>query len=379
MWPRAASGRSSIRRFLSVVILLLIVAGCVVFRPDRALRTATGMVAHDLCSETFLAGLDPEQTYEESIVPRPGMRRIAWAIRHNVDREKRDVQASFFGAIASRAVFRDGLGCMLVHGDEIIDRPAPVAIDYETGSIVAHSTVVAAATPALAAAVNAAFLEPANPPHRWTKAVVVVHDGKIVAERYAPGYGIETPILGFSMTKSVTNALVGILVHQGKLAVAKPASLAAWQGADDPRRSITLEHLMRMESGLALDETGSGFDPSNQMFYDEAHMAEYAMRAAPAAAPGRRWSYSSASTHLVSRIVRDSVGGTGEAVQYLAHRELFAPLGMRHVTLEIRPTVRQRWRGKRQAPFAERLGALVVRTHAWHCLRCWLVEQSRWR
>jgi hypothetical protein len=59
-----------------------------VFRPDRALRTATGMVAHDLCSETFVAGLDPQQTFDESIAPRPGMRMPTWALRYEVDRAK---------------------------------------------------------------------------------------------------------------------------------------------------------------------------------------------------------------------------------------------------------------------------------------------------
>jgi CubicO group peptidase (beta-lactamase class C family) len=308
-----------------------------VYRPDRALRTATGMVAHDLCSETFVAGLDPQQTFRESIAPRPGMRKLVWALRYQVDREKGEAQASFFGAIASRAVYRRGWGCVLVHDHESIPGPSPIQVVPQASNH-ADSTVVQPETPQLKAAVDAAFSEPDEAPHRWTKAVVIIQDGRIVAERYAPGYGIDTPILGFSMTKSVTNALVGILVRQGKLSVTRPASIAAWHDADDPRRRITLEDLMRMDSGLALDETGSGFDPSNQMFYDEADMAAYAARAAVVAAPRTRWFYSSASTHLVSRIVRDAVGGSGEAVQDFAFRELFAPLGMRHVTFEMDAT-----------------------------------------
>lgn len=317
--------------------VLLLATGCLMFRPDRALRTATGMAAHDLCSETFVAGLDPQQTFDQSIAPRPGMRKLAWALRRNVDREKREVQTSLLGAISSRAIHREGYGCVLVHGDEVIAHPVPVRIEAPEPDD-ADRVIVEPATPMLKTALDAAFVEPESAPHRWTKAVVIVHDGRIIAERYASGYGIDTPILGFSMTKSVMNALVGILVQQGELDVAQRAPITAWSGADDPRRIITLENLMRMDSGLALDETGSGFDPSNQMFYDESDMAGYAQRAKLVAAPGTHWSYSSASTHLVSRIIRDAVGGNAQSVQDFAHRELFAPLGMRHVTMEMDAT-----------------------------------------
>lgn len=337
MWRRRGPVPSRARSLFVIAGVLLLVMGCLMFRPDRALRTATGMAAHDLCSETFVAGLDPEQTFDQSITPRPGMRTLAWGLRRDVDRAKRQVRTSFFGVIVSKATYRDGFGCLLVHGDEAIDNPSPIRVD---GSLAddAGRAIVEPASPMLKTALDAAFVEPAEAPHRWTKAVVIVHNGRIVAERYAPGYGIDTPILGFSMSKSVMNALVGILVYQGKLDVDQPAPIAAWKGADDPRRAITLENLMRMDSGLALDETGSGFDPSNQMLYDEADMAGYAERAGIVAAPGTRWFYSSASTHLVSRIVRDAVGGTGESVQDFAYRELFAPLGMRRVTMEMDAT-----------------------------------------
>jgi CubicO group peptidase (beta-lactamase class C family) len=103
------------------------------------------------------------------------------------------------------------------------------------------------------------------PPFRRTKAVVVVHDGKVIAERYAAGIGVDTPLLGFSMTKSVVNALIGILTQQGLVTPSMPAPIPEWRGAADPRREIEVEHLMRMTTGLALDETNSGFDPSSQM------------------------------------------------------------------------------------------------------------------
>ena len=317
-----------------------VVVACMIYRPDRALRTATGTAAHDLCSETFVSQLDPELVFAESLAPRPGFRWIAWAVNHHVDPIRREARASLLGTLPSRAVFREGVGCVLVHGNERIATatlrgavPAEPLLPAIAGPV-----AVEAADPGLKAALDAAFLETQHPPHANTKAIVIVHNGRVIAERYAEGYGVNTPILGFSMTKSVVNALIGILVRERKLAVDAPAPVAAWSGSADPRRSVTVEQLMRMTSGLALDETGSGFDPSNQMFYDEPDMAGYAQRAALVAAPGTRWSYSSASTHLLARIVRDRVGATADAVQRFAFRELFDPLGMRSVTLEMDAT-----------------------------------------
>jgi CubicO group peptidase (beta-lactamase class C family) len=328
----------------SVLLAALVVAG-VVFRPDRALRTGIGTTAHDLCSETFVARLDTDQAYRESIAPRPGFRWIAWAVRYQVDRTRREVQASLAGLLSMRAVFRPGLGCVLVHADEpLAGAPGLMALRPVAPLLpeIAGPADVVTSEPRLRAALDAAFLEPAGAPHRWTKAIVIVHDGRVVAERYAPGYGSATPILGFSMTKSVTSALIGVLVRQGRLTLATHPPFTAWQREADPRRAITVEQLMRMTSGLALDETGSGFDPSNQMFYDEPDMAGYAEQAALIAPPGTRWSYSSASTHLLARLLRDSVAAgrddAAEAVQRFAFSELFDPLGMRHVTFEADAT-----------------------------------------
>ena len=336
------------RTRIRMVVLVLLVAAAVWYRPDRALRTATGMSAHDLCSETFVAGIAPEKTLRDSIVPRPGMRWLAWALYTHVDRERREATASLFGLVASRAIARPHWGCVLVHGDETIDDPPfdlpsdPVAArapDAGAHDILhAPPAIVEPQTPALQATLDTAFAETADAPHRGTRAVVIVQDGRIVAERYAQGDGIDTPLLGFSMTKSVVNALVGILVQQQRLTVTAPAPIRAWRQPGDPRSAITLEHLMRMETGLDLDETGSGFDPSNQMFYDEPDMAAYAAAARPIAPPGTRWFYSSASTHLVSRIVRDAVGGDGASVQAFAQRALFAPIGMRRTVFEMDAT-----------------------------------------
>ncbi len=162
-----------------------------------------------------------------------------------------------------------------------------------------------------------------------------MQDGHVIAERYAPGYGPDTPLISYSVAKSITNALLGILVREGRLSVDAPAPVAAWQGADDPRRRITIDQLERMTSGLAIDELNTGFDPWSRALYLERDIAGFAQSVPLEAAPGSTWNYTSGNTLILSRIIRDAVGGHAADVLSFARRELFDPLGMRKVTIEF--------------------------------------------
>ena len=326
------------RSWIAVGLLLTVPAGAgIAFRPDVAIRVATGVVAHNVCSKTFVSGLDPQTVFSET-VERDGLRRLRRLLRFHIDRAARTVDASVAGMFASRALFHEGFGCVLKHGgkepyiprsdiDALRVSKTPPLLDE-----IAGPDVVAPSNPALKAALDHAFEEPAEPPFRRTKAVVVVHDGKVIAERYAAGIGVDTPLLGFSMTKSVVNGLIGILTQQGLVTPSMPAPIPEWRG--DLRREIEVEHLLRMTTGLALDETNSGFDPSSQMVYLRDDMAGSVIDAAVVAPPGTRWAYSSATTQLLARIVRDTTGGPEQTLTF-AWRELFNPLGMRNVTLEL--------------------------------------------
>ena len=268
---------------------------------------------------------------------RPGIRRMRWLMGYQLDRAANTVDASACGLFGSRAAFHDGFGCVLLHGSK---PPYLLKSDIEALKVpksppllaeIAGPDIVQPSDPALKAALDHAFEEPAEPPFRRTKAVVVVQDGRVIAERYADGIGVDTPLLGFSMTKSVVNALIGLLTQQGLVTPSMTAPIAEWRG--DLRREIEIEHLMRMTSGLALDETNSGFDLSSQMYLHD-DMAGFAVKAPMIAPPGTRWHYSSATTQLLARIIRDAVGGPEQTLAF-AWRELFNPLGMRNVTLEF--------------------------------------------
>ena len=234
--------------------LIALAALGIAFRPDRAIRVATGFVAHTICSKTFVSGLDPQTVFAETL-DRHGIRRLRWVLRYHLDRAGGIVDASFAGLLGSRAAFHDGFGCVLWHGPA---KPYLLKSDVAALKIpktppllpeIAGAAVVEPSDAKLKAALDHAFEEPAEPPFRRTKAVVVVQDGKVIAERYADGIGVDTPLLGFSMTKSVVNALIGLLTQQGLVTPSFTAPIAEWRGADDPRREIEIEHLMRMTTG----------------------------------------------------------------------------------------------------------------------------------
>ncbi len=324
------------------VIALAISGACLVggWSPLQPVRAASSYTSHTICSETFVSALPPEQVYAETIATTPAYGLIAWLVRYQVDRTKREVSTTVAGLFASRAIYRDGLGCILAHGAALPDTRLPKELRAGAPAApaslpdIAGPAVVAAADPALQTALDRAFAEPAGSGQRLTKAVVVVHDGRVIAERYAPGYGIDTPQLSFSMAKTVISALIGILVRDGRLAVHQPAPVAAWRDPRDPRHGITIDNLLRHNSGLALDDTGP-FDTTTHMLMLEDDTAGYAETAPSVAPPGSRWHYSSGGYGILSRIVRDAVGGNAEAVVRFARRELFDPLGMRNVTLEF--------------------------------------------
>ena len=304
-------------------------------------KVATGFIANVLCSETFVSGLDPEKNVAETLAAMPGAGLISWAMAYRVDRVRKDVTVSLFGFGRSHAVYRGELGCFLDHGDAVaFVRPSAEKPLAPFQQEIAGPAIVAPQSDALAAALDRAFAEPASPPLRRTRAIVVVKDGRIIAERYADGIGIDTPLLGFSATKSVISALTGILVRQGKLKLDQSAPVTAWQNPDDPRHVITVDQLLRHTAGLALGSSlqaslGAAFEPVNQMKFMETDMAAFAEAAPLATSPGSTWNYHDGNYLILSKLILDATGGKVADVLRFARTELFDPLGMHDVTIEF--------------------------------------------
>lgn len=295
------------------------------------LRVLTGFVSHVLCTETFVSGFEPSAVYQEALAPVPVIKKLSWVLSYDVNRERGLVTASVAGVATSRAAYRGSEGCSRlgnstapshrVAANQAGTTPLPVAVLTEGQ----HAAVEAA--------IDRAFLENRSPPYRNTKAVVVLRDGQLVAERYAPGVTSTSLLLGWSVSKTMVNALLGILSREGILSLESSVQVPEWSSTD-ARGEITVDQLMRMTSGLALDENHSGRDPSSKILFLSSDVGHDSASAELIAAPGRRWSYSSGGYLILSRIIRDSVGGSGDAVRLFADRELFTPLGMKNVIIE---------------------------------------------
>ena len=305
-----------------------------VFRPDRAARSATGLTAHNLCSAKFVAGLDADATFRELVRPMIGP-GIASLISYRVDDSISTVTASFSGAFRSTARATPGYGCRLEYSHDLPILPRALKQTVPIAGGFAPSTPVSATDPTIAVAVDRVFAERADQPIKDVKAVVVVKGGKVIAERYASGFGIETPLLSYSVAKSFTNALLGILAREGRLRTSQTIGAPEWSAKGDPRSAITIENLLRMESGLDAAETGTGFDPATQRELTQRDMAAFAARHSLKHAPGTAWEYTSANTLILDRLLGNVVGGGAAGMRDFAERELFEPLHMNGVTMEF--------------------------------------------
>jgi CubicO group peptidase (beta-lactamase class C family) len=160
------------------------------------------------------------------------------------------------------------------------------------------------------------------------RAIVVVDHGRIAAERYASGFSPTTPLLGWSMTKSVVAGLVGVLVKEGRLALDQPAG---WPAADSGRERIRIADLLAMSSGLRFNEAYGAVSDVTRMLYLQPDMAGFARAQPPEHPAGEFWSYSSGTANILSRLVQDAAGRLGAAYPT---EKLFKPLGVTSATME---------------------------------------------
>lgn len=178
-----------------------------------------------------------------------------------------------------------------------------------------------------------------------TRAAMLIHDGRVVEKRYAPGYSDQTRFISWSMAKSVTAVLVGELVSEGRLQLDDPVPFSEWQRAGDPRSAITLRQMLHMASGIAHVEVGEpvyASDTNRTLFIDGTQAMAAAALAKPLeATPGSKFEYSSLTSlllaELVTRTLTDSRDPRVRAQTYrrFAQERLFRPVGITSAVLEF--------------------------------------------
>ena len=302
-------------------------------------RAGASFSAKQLCSSVLMAGMDPDQVLKEDLAAGEGM--IHTRIRPSAGR----VEASaLFGLIRAEAIQNGERGCTWqINGHPTPQPPKPNQPDSATSQPIGAAwplIATAAAEPpkvdeqALKDALDRAFAENEPLTPKRTRAVVVVQNGWVIAERYAQGIQPDMPLIGWSMSKSITHALIGRAIQEGLLDPNLPPNVPEWSDPQDPRQRISLNQLLRMNSGLAFEEsTGALNSDLVRMLTQEADMAGFAASKPLVQQPGKRWNYSSGTTNILSRILRDAIDDDQRYWSFPS-RALFAPLGMTSAVLE---------------------------------------------
>jgi len=309
-----------VRRVLAAVVVLVLVAVVGGYWYERPLLlTGTGYAAHNACAVEKVAGRSDPAT---DLPPNPLVPYLRTARTGDGG-----AKGSLLGVLAGqRAWYTDGFGCTLA-----ADRPhLSPATRVAPGANPFTAAAAPSPSPAVRTAIARAFgddLQAAGKEALGTRAVVVVHGGKIVAERYADGFSAGTPQLGWSMSKSVTSLMVGMLVQQGKVSVGDDHLRPEWT---DERAGITVQQLLQMTSGLSWDETYDLGTPITEMLYLQPDMGAFVAGRPAAHKPGSYLQYSSGSTTLLCSILAARTGAGAD----LPRREVFAPLGLSSAVLE---------------------------------------------
>ncbi|ODR88208.1 serine hydrolase domain-containing protein [Sinorhizobium alkalisoli] len=312
-------------------------AGWLALYPPELLKVGDGYAAKIVCSNVFLAGRDPQEVLAVD-VQAPGHPLLKF-VSISVDHHEQRVTARIFGfAAPGRAVHRPGLGCMNT-GNGVAEAFANPAAGGNAGSKAAVGDPEAGDPEAEWPEGGRAeidptiqtFLEDPELAGPGMRAIAVIRDGRLVAERYGPGIDRDTPLLGWSMTKSVTAALVGMRIAEGRMDLEQDRLLAEWDR--DERTAIKLSDLLGMQSGLAFNEDYGDVTDVTRMLFLESDMAGFAASKPLAAAAGTKFSYSSGTSNILSRLWMRSFDDPAAALAY-PRLALFEPLGMTSAVME---------------------------------------------
>ena len=321
----------------TVLVIMLILIAIAIYNYPK-LNIISGYAAKNMASSLYVAGREvADITANDNNIP------LIKLADTETDNTQKVAKASVFGLMSRKALFREGLGCVLISEDEdskleyqTPNRQIPennLAFPYgsETPS---DSLFLNVDYDRLQKAVEAAF---DRPEIQKTRSVLVVYKDRILTEQYSGGIFKETPVLGWSMTKSVLATLFGILEYQKKLDVSTYAPFDKHKignGKDSlSKKAISLNHLLRMQSGLSWDEDYSQISDVTRMLFLLPDMTKIQADKAIIAAPGEIWNYSSGTSNFLSGVLRRELVVYQEYLDF-PYRELIDKIGMYSMLIE---------------------------------------------
>jgi len=318
-------------------ILLAIILIAVVLYLGYIAHGVTGYASKNVASGVFVSGREQQSVEKEDVSFFP----VKWA-KNTVDIEKQEVTSRFL-IWKSKVIYNEGLGCTLVNDASVddvrkLDYPTTDikdvnqdTIPWPAGNLVSDSVPAGIDKQSVVGFLDQIFAD--TIPYRGTFAVAVVYKDQLIAERYRSDLKPSTRFLGWSVAKSFTNAMAGLLVREGKLDVNKPLELKEWAG--DNRKNITISNLLHMNSGLEFNEEYSKIMLTDvtTMLTKKGDMAAYAASKKQLYRPDSIWNYSGGSTNIIEDFLHNCFSNEYD---YLAfpRKALFSRIGMQSAVFE---------------------------------------------
>ena len=317
-----------------IVLVLVVLVGIVFYLNYPKLTLISGYSSKYLASSVFIANHTQEyiETHDNKIP------NIEWA-SNVLNFPMRVASASVFGLQKREAIYREGLGAILLpKGKKASDLDAflipnrtktHTSLPYPYGHLAPKDSVLPEVNyEQVSAALDLVFSEPDV---QKTRTALILYKGQLLGERYIEGFGPETPILGWSMTKSVIATLYGILEHKGLLRVTDQLAIPEW--ATDKRSNIRINDLLRMQSGLAFEEDYSVISDVTEMLFASEDMGQIAIERPAIANPGDIWSYSSGTTNILSKYLKHFSEDHQDYLDF-PYRALIDKIGMSSMIME---------------------------------------------
>ncbi|GLU44769.1 serine hydrolase [Allomuricauda sp. NBRC 101325] len=315
-----------------VLLLLIVVIGVVVYLNYPKLNIISGYAAKNVASGVYVAHRSAASMNQyDNSAPL-----VELAVTE-VDENEESASSTVYGFMKRTAVYRDGLGAVLVNDDydpaKMTLRPKRIqpldTIPYPYGQAAPMDTILPEVD--MGQINKAMALAFAEPEIQKTRTLLILYKGHLIAEKYINGFDKDTPILGWSMTKSIIATLYGVMERQGKLEMDWPAPIAEWK--DDERKDITLNHLLRMQSGLAWEEDYTGISDVTRMLFLDSDMTVAQRNKKAIAKPTEIWNYSSGTSNLLSGILRQQFRSHQEYLDF-PYAALLDKIGMYSMVLE---------------------------------------------
>jgi len=302
--------------------LLAILALAFYFLLYPKLEIVSGYNAKILCSCLFVTGLDQEEAEKIDLGFGP-----LWLASNSINMESKTVRTSVAFMQPKAAIYREGLGCSLINDRE---KPGVALPEIEIRDKSGWPEEPVNNDSKLAVVLQKAF-DQADPKKLNTRAVIVLKDGEIAGEAYADGITPNTPLLGWSMTKSLTAAMAGVLARDGFWNLDTPLPIEEW--SENPRETVSLRNALNMATGLSWTEDYGSVSPATTMLYGSNNMGAYAASYPLEFEPGTYFEYSSGTTNILAYAMRNAFDSDEDYTAF-PYERIFKPLGAESFVVE---------------------------------------------